>query len=55
LGYPPETPATIQKILEVYQESNILADTGFLLPLPGTPIYEWAKRRGYGGNEVEHL
>jgi anaerobic magnesium-protoporphyrin IX monomethyl ester cyclase len=54
-GYPQETPETIQKTLDVCQECKVFPSTGFLLPLPGTPIYEWAKRHGHIVDEVEYL
>jgi hypothetical protein len=28
---------------------------GFLLPLPGTPIYDWALENGHIGDEVAYL
>lgn len=54
-GYPQETPETIQKTLDVCRECNIFPSTGFLLPLPGTPIYEWAKRHRHIVDEVAYL
>ncbi len=54
-GYPQETPETIQSTLDVCEECNIFPSVGFLLPLPATPIYEWAKENGYIVNEVEYL
>ena len=54
-GYPQETPETIQQTLDVCEKCNIFPSVGFLLPLPGTPIYEWAKERRYIVNEVEYM
>lgn len=54
-GYPQETPQTIQKTLDVCEECGIFPSVGFLLPLPGTPIYEWAKGTGHIGDEVAYL
>ena len=54
-GYPQETPETIQKTLDVCEACGIYPSVGFLLPLPATPIYEWAKENGYIGDEVEYL
>jgi anaerobic magnesium-protoporphyrin IX monomethyl ester cyclase len=54
-GYPQETPETIQKTLDVCEECNIFPSVGFLLPLPATPIYEWAKKNGHIVNEIEYL
>ena len=54
-GYPQETPETIQRTLDVCEECNIFPSVGFLLPLPATPIYEWAKENGHIVNEMEYL
>lgn len=54
-GYPQETPETIQRTLDICEECNIYPSVGFLLPLPGTPIYEWARQNGYITDDVEYL
>lgn len=54
-GYPQETPQTIRETIEVCEECQIYPSVGFLLPLPGTAIYEWAKREGYVQDEVAYL
>ncbi len=54
-GYPQETQETIKHTLEVCRECNIYPSVGFLLPLPGTPIYDWAKIHGYIRDEIEYL
>ena len=54
-GYPQETPETIRKTLDICYECNIYPSVGFLLPLPGTPIYEWAKKAGKITNEIDYL
>ncbi|MBF0488051.1 MAG: radical SAM protein [Nitrospirae bacterium] len=54
-GYPQETPDSIRKTIEVCEECNIFPSVGFLLPLPATPIYEWAKEKGYITDEVAYL
>ena len=54
-GYPQETPETIQQTLDICEECNIYPSVGFLLPLPGTPIYEWARNNGRIKDEVEYL
>ena len=54
-GYPQETPETIRHTLEVCEECGIYPSVGFLLPLPATPIYDWAKENGYIMDEVEYL
>lgn len=54
-GYPQETPETIKHTLDVCEECNIYPSVGFLLPLPGTAIYEWAKNNGHIKDELEYL
>ena len=54
-GYPQETPETIRQTIKVCEQCNIFPSVGFLLPLPGTPIYEWAKENGYITDEVQFL
>ncbi|MCX5796579.1 MAG: radical SAM protein [Elusimicrobia bacterium] len=54
-GYPQETPETIQLTLDICEECDIYPSVGFLLPQPGTPIYEWAKKAGRIADEVEYL
>ncbi len=55
LGYPQETPETIRMTLEVCEQCNIFPSVGFLLPLPGTPIYEWARENGHIKDEAAYL
>ena len=54
-GYPQETPETIELTIDVCERCNIFPSVGFLLPLPGTPIYQWARENGYIKDEVEYL
>ncbi|HOY66362.1 MAG TPA: radical SAM protein [Candidatus Ozemobacteraceae bacterium] len=54
-GYPQETPESIRLTLEVCEKCNIFPSVGFLLPLPGTPIYQWAKDNGRITDEIEYL
>ncbi|MBF0456638.1 MAG: B12-binding domain-containing radical SAM protein [Nitrospirae bacterium] len=54
-GYPQETPESIKKTIDVCEECNIFPSVGFLLPLPATPIYEWARENGYITDEVAYL
>lgn len=55
LGYPQETPETIGKTFQFCMDIGIYPSTGFLLPQPGTPIYEWAKKEKYIRDEEEYL
>jgi anaerobic magnesium-protoporphyrin IX monomethyl ester cyclase len=54
-GYPQETQETIRMTLELCERGNIYPSVGFLQPLPGTPIYEWAVQNGYIKNELGYL
>ena len=55
LGYPQETPETISKTYQFCLDLGIYPSSGFLLPQPGTPIYEWARRGGYIREEEEYV
>lgn len=54
-GYPQETIESIQKTLDVCEEARLYPSVGFLLPLPGAEIYEYAKKEGKIGDEIEYL
>ncbi|KWT87091.1 B12-binding domain-containing radical SAM protein [Candidatus Magnetominusculus xianensis] len=54
-GYPQETPESIEATIKVCEECNIFPSVGFILPLPGTPIYDWAKNNGHITDEVKYL
>jgi len=55
IGYPQETRETIAHTLKVCEICNLFPSTGFLLPLPGTPIYTWAKESGHIVDEIAYL
>lgn len=50
IGFPQETLETIKKTFDVCYELNIYPSTGFLLPQPGTPMFEVARQMGYVDN-----
>ena len=54
-GYPQETKETIKLTLDTCERANIYPSSGFLLPMPGTGIYDWAVRFGYITDEVKYL
>jgi anaerobic magnesium-protoporphyrin IX monomethyl ester cyclase len=54
-GYPQETAETIRQTIDVCRRCRIFPSVGFLLPLPGTPIYEWTREDGRITDEVEYL
>lgn len=55
LGYPEETLDTIQKTFDVCNECEIYPSTGYLLPQPGTPIYDYSIKIGKIKNEEDYL
>lgn len=54
-GYPQETERSIRDTIKLCDECNIYPSVGFLLPLPGTPIWEWALETGKIKDPVEFL
>lgn len=54
-GYPQETPETIKKTIDVCEEAGVYPSVGFLLALPGTPVYKSLRAEGYIPNEYEYL
>jgi len=54
-GYPQETKETIKLTFDVCERAGVFPSSGFLLPMPGTDIYNWAKRSGHIGDEMEYL
>ena len=54
-GYPQETPETIQKTFDVCARNGVYPSIGYLLPQPGTPIYEYAKKIGRVKDEEQYL
>lgn len=55
IGYPEETPETLQKTFDVCYENDIYPSAGYLLPQPGTPIYDYALETGKIKDEEEYL
>lgn len=54
-GYPQETLESIKMTLDLCEKCNIYPSVGFLQPLPGTPIYDWAVGEGFITNEIDYL
>ncbi len=46
-GYPLETPESIQKTFQMCLKNRVYPSIGFLLPLPYTKMYEYAKANHY--------
>lgn len=54
-GYPIETKETIQETFDACFENRIYPSIGFLLPLPSTGMYDYAKLNGYIKDEDAYL
>jgi anaerobic magnesium-protoporphyrin IX monomethyl ester cyclase len=54
-GYPNETRETIEMTLQCCLENGIYPSAGYLLPQPGTPMYEYAIQHGFIRDEEEYL
>ncbi len=55
LGYPQETLETIKETFDQCLEAQIYPSAGYLLPQPGTPIFDVAKERGLVPDMEEYL
>lgn len=55
IGYPQETPETIKRTFDACYDVGIYPTTGYLVPQPGTPIYEYAKKIGKITDEEDYL
>ncbi len=54
-GYPNETKETIAQTIDVCIEANVYPSAGYLLPQPGTPMYDYALKHGYITDEYEYV
>lgn len=54
-GYPQETKETIQETFDLCLENRIYPSVGFLMPLPYTEMYEYAKKHGFITDEDAYL
>jgi len=54
-GYPIETAETIKKTVDFCIQEEILPSSGYVLPLPGTEIYGYAKEKGLIRDEEDYL
>ncbi len=55
LGYPQETPETIKKTFDCCIKNKIYPSSGFLLPQPGSEIYNYAIKTGFIQDEEDYL
>ena len=54
-GYPIETPETIKETFQMCYQANIYPSMGYLLPLPSTGMYEYAKKHKYIIDDDKYL
>ena len=55
IGYPQETPATIDDTFRVMTEARVYPSVGFLQLMPGTPMYRMALDQGHIKDEEDYL
>ena len=55
IGYPEETIETLRQTFDVCYDLNIYPSTGYLLPQPGTPMFEIAIAKGYVDSMESYL
>jgi len=55
IGYPQETNETIKQTFDCCLENKIYPSVGYLLPQPGSSIYEYAVEHGYIDDEEKFL
>jgi anaerobic magnesium-protoporphyrin IX monomethyl ester cyclase len=54
-GYPQETPSTINSTIDACVRTKCYPSVGYLLPQPGSVMYEYAKEHGFIGDEEQYL
>lgn len=54
-GYPQETVETIKKTIDLCRKVGVYPSVGFVLPLPGSGIYEYTRDNGFIKDEEEYL
>ena len=55
IGYPQETTETIRKTFDCCIENKIYPSAGYLLPQPGSGMYDYAVDHGFITDEEEYL
>jgi len=54
-GYPQETRETIKETMDLCYDLDIYPSSGYLLPQPATPMYQYIFEKGLVANEEEYL
>jgi anaerobic magnesium-protoporphyrin IX monomethyl ester cyclase len=55
LGFPQETPESIKKTFDCCIDNKIYPSAGYLLPQPGSTMYDYARKNGFIPDEEEYL
>ena len=55
IGYPQETKETIKETMDICYEAEVYPTTGYLLPQPRTPIYDYMLKSGAVKDEEQYL
>lgn len=55
VGYPQETKETITNTFDVCIECGIVPSVGYLLPQPGSEIYDYARENGFINDTEDYL
>lgn len=55
IGYPNESKETIRQTIDCCTKNRIYPSAGFLLPQPGTAMYDYAVSKGIIKNEEDYL
>ena len=55
VGYPQETPETIDTTFRVLSEARVYPSVGFLQLMPKTPMYDYAREHGHITDEEAYL
>jgi radical SAM superfamily enzyme YgiQ (UPF0313 family) len=54
-GYPQETPETIRKTIDICIKNRIYPSAGYVLPQPGSPMYDYCIKRKIITDEEGYL
>lgn len=55
IGYPIETKETIRNTFQVCEDAKIYPSAGYLLPQPGSVMYQYARENGFITDEEAYL
>lgn len=55
IGYPEETEETIRETFRCCEQAEIYPSAGYLLPQPGTSMYDYARNNGIITDEEKYL